>query len=122
METETKLRVVYIKNQTLERVSRNTHYTLNEAMCFLWRHYRDNFYIVIGDRPLCRAVYKLWREDFITWREHEMLRNYIECNRPSKWSSWSAWKARNSGYYWDSEDYKSRLNWLQEHVLKTENK
>lgn len=117
-----KFNLEIIRFNTNSRERHRKYYTLSEALWCLAEHYSANYYIQIGDKCLCRAVHKLWAEDFITWYEHYMLRTYIENNRPSKWSSWSAFRARYSGYYWKPNDYKNRLRWIIKHARKNENK
>jgi hypothetical protein len=64
---------------------------------------------------LCCWAYSLYNNNRINSSEYDSLLNYIESNRPSKYSSLDTWKRRNSAYYWKIGNIKPRLKWIKKH-------
>jgi hypothetical protein len=67
---------------------------------------------------LCRWADNLYRNYFINYKERKIIRNYIDNNRPSMFSSIDAFKYRTDGYYWEPENIKPRIKWLKKHISK----
>jgi hypothetical protein len=67
---------------------------------------------------LCHWSICLCHNNIITANEKDDLTQYIKDNRPSKFSSLKAYLSRNSPYYWEYEDIKPRIKWLNKHIKK----
>ena len=65
----------------------------------------------------------LWASD-LNWRgiishdEFRLLQQYIDNNRPSKYSSLSAFNYRHSSFYWKCGDIIPRVKWINKHLQK----
>lgn len=60
----------------------------------------------------------LYSKKLINIQEFYQLYNYVEKNRPSKFSSISAFKNRENDYYWEVKDINPRIKWLKKHIKK----
>jgi hypothetical protein len=65
---------------------------------------------------LCIWANQLCFKRKITYEEYICLKNYIEDNRPSKWSSLNAFSHRNMAVYWNQSNIKPRIKWIQKHI------
>lgn len=65
---------------------------------------------------LCNWVSNLYLSKIINLEEKIRLINYINNNRPSKWSSLSAFKSRNTRFYWEYKNIKPRIKWIKKHI------
>ncbi len=69
-------------------------------------------------KGLCLWVGLLCRANIITYVEYSLLKEYIDNNRPSKYSSLSAFKNRRGAYYWNKGDIKPRIKWINKQIEK----
>lgn len=65
---------------------------------------------------LCSWKARLYWNNIITLEECELLDQYIEDNRPSKFSSIDAFIHKNNVYYWKACNIKPRIKWLKKHI------
>lgn len=70
------------------------------------------------DMGLCYWAVIMCQTNIITVKEYFDLLDYINNNRPSKFSSIEAFKYRNRRFYWESGNIKPRIKWLQKHIKK----
>ncbi len=54
----------------------------------------------------------------ITYDELKLLLDYIDHNRPSKFSSLSVYKNRNRPFYWEIGDITPRIKWINKQIEK----
>ena len=71
---------------------------------------------------LCGLQTKLRCFDIITAEERFLIHNYIDHNRPSKFSSIDAFKNRGSLFYWERGAKEPRIKWLKNHIKKIHEK
>jgi hypothetical protein len=67
---------------------------------------------------LCHWNNYLYWNCLITSHEYFILRNYIENNRPSMFSSIDAFLSKNSIFYWKNKNITPRIKWLKKHIAK----
>lgn len=67
---------------------------------------------------LCLWIHILDFSGVITYDECYVLLDYIDHNRPSKFSSLSAYKNRNKNYYWNKGDIAPRIKWIKKQIEK----
>ena len=67
---------------------------------------------------LCTWAGKMFCTDLITYDENYSLKNYINKNRPHKYSSLLAYRSRSSGYYWKEGNIQPRITWIKKHIKK----
>ncbi len=65
---------------------------------------------------LCHWKYKLHIKSLITFEEAMLLADFINKNRPSKYSSLDAFKYRNKMSFWKPDDLKPRIKWIKKHI------
>jgi hypothetical protein len=65
---------------------------------------------------LCYWSNNLYANGLINMREWVLLKKYIKVNRPSAFSSINALMHRNSAYFWEPENIKYRVQWLEKHI------
>jgi hypothetical protein len=69
-------------------------------------------------KGLCLWTELLFCSNIITYVEYSLLREYINNNRPSMFSSLSAFKNRRGGYYWNKGDITPRIKWINKQIEK----
>lgn len=67
---------------------------------------------------LCSWSNEIHCNGLINGYEWKTLREYIDKNRPSKFSSIDAFKSRKSGYYWKNGNINPRIKWIKKHIKK----
>ena len=69
---------------------------------------------------LCSWVFYLYHIDKINFEEHNILRKYIENNKPSIFSSFDCFKEQfsTSGYYWAPKHIEPRIKWIKKHIKR----
>lgn len=67
---------------------------------------------------LCGWINLLNFSGVITYDEYNVLSEYIDHNRPSKYSSLSAYKNRNKGFYWKLGEIAPRIKWIKKQIKK----
>ena len=75
-------------------------------------------YIDIGVIGLCHLNETLYNKRIITTDEHNVIRAYIQNNRPSLLSSWNAFCNGGKRSYWTLGKHKHRIKWLNQHINK----
>jgi hypothetical protein len=68
------------------------------------------------DVGLCNWFVKLLGQELISSSEFCRLYEYIDKNRPSKFSSIEAFLHRNISYFWNPGNIKPRIKWLKKHI------
>lgn len=74
-----------------------------------------------GAQGLCNWSRELYYDKIISNEEHNLLANYIENNRPSKYSSLAAFVYSDNRFYWPSGVLSFRVKWLKKHINLTRN-
>jgi hypothetical protein len=69
-------------------------------------------------KGLCIWIDLLNWSGIITYDELKLLLDYIDHNRPSKFSSLSAFKNRRGKYYWNKGDITPRIKWINKQIEK----
>lgn len=73
-------------------------------------------------RYLCLLVSDLYYVHHkITHIEVDVLIEYINTNRPSKYDSYDAFCNRKYRYYWTPGNIKPRIKWMKQHINKLSN-
>lgn len=73
------------------------------------------------DLGLCAWLCELLTRSIITNKQcYFVLKEYIEHNRVSKFSSFEAFINRNSGFWWEIGNIKPRIKWLKQQIKKLE--
>lgn len=68
---------------------------------------------------LCIWSSDLWiNHDLYTTEEFNCIVNYIQNNRPHKFSSILVFKYRKRNFFWKPGDIKPRIEWLKKHIKK----
>ena len=70
------------------------------------------------NRGLCIWARNLEYANLINSHEMEILSDYIERNRPSKFKSFYSIINRNPRYYWSKGILKPRVKWVKKHIHK----
>jgi len=65
---------------------------------------------------LCSWVSNLKYRNILSRQEGALLLDYIDNNRPSKWSSIDAFIHRNKGFFWKEGDINPRIKWIKKHI------
>jgi len=65
---------------------------------------------------LCGWVNELSSCRLISGEEFDVIRVYIDSNRPSKYSSLGAYLYRKNNFYWPPYRLKPRLRWINKHL------
>jgi hypothetical protein len=65
---------------------------------------------------LCLWVNHLYCFNLISHKESKIMKNYIERNRPSMFSSIDAFTQVGSEYYWERGNIKPRIKWIKKHI------
>lgn len=106
-------------NKVEEKISNIYHPRLLSVLLKLLKEnycdgisYSKGFYEII-DKMLTLSI--------ISQKEYGILRNYISCHRPNKFSSFAAWEYRNSDLWFPPYDSKHRLQWLNKHIKINKN-
>lgn len=67
---------------------------------------------------LCHWARNLYYVNLITFKENQLLEDYIRDNRPSIFSSLEAFKYTASGYFWKMGRIEPRIKWINKHIKK----
>ena len=67
---------------------------------------------------LCSFTLKLQGIKFITNEKYHLINDYINSNRPNKFSSIDAFLHRDSAYYWWPGRKSPRIKWIKQHIKK----
>jgi hypothetical protein len=65
---------------------------------------------------LCHWTFTLLRYGLLLNSEYCKLKDYIDKNRPSKYSSLDAYFNRKSPLYWKSDNIEPRIKWIKKHI------
>jgi len=65
---------------------------------------------------LCLWIYILRCNGLILVTEKATLYQYIQNNRPNKYSSFNAYIHKNEGHYWTPGKISYRIKWLKKHI------
>lgn len=74
--------------------------------------------LFVGEIGLCHWNFTLYTESLITFKERCLLKDFIDNNRPSKYSSMDAFNDRYRMFYWKSGDIKPRIKWIKKHISR----
>ena len=67
---------------------------------------------------LCGWVGELRCLKIISYKEEDLLKNYIKNNRPNIFSSLDTFINRKSPFFWRSGDIEPRIKWIKKHIKK----
>jgi len=67
---------------------------------------------------LCHWVLNLSEAGIISFKEEQLLSDYIDNNRPHMFSSISAFKQRDNDFYWPKGELQPRIDWINRHIKK----